>query len=176
MTHALRLAGWIFEFGLFGLLVATLIYTYRLDRSIGQMRAERSALQALIDQIGTSINAAISATGRLKDQASQSALALDDACQAAEVSTRRLDELISEATLILNRPPVAERREGKSTSAVMPAISAIKPGQTGGSCSQPAPPPSHSHSSSTRAAASQRSAKQQSRAERELARMLLDAS
>lgn len=176
MMHMIRIAGWIFEFGLFGLLLATLTYARRLDHSIVRMRANGAELQELIEQIGTSINAAISATERLKEQAGASAIALDEACQTAAVSARRLDELISQATLILDRPSLPTRQAPDLRSATAPAVSTAEPGTNAVGRSASRARVVRKSSSKVRAVASRYSDKPQSRAERDLARMLLDAS
>ncbi|OYW11785.1 MAG: hypothetical protein B7Z59_03375, partial [Acidiphilium sp. 37-67-22] len=76
LTYILTYGAWGFQSVLFGVLIFTLVYARRLDKSILQMRADRHALQELVDQIGTSVSSAISATERLKEQASQSFTAL----------------------------------------------------------------------------------------------------
>lgn len=131
-----------------------------------RLRTDRAALRDLIEQIGSSITAAIAAADRLKDEASHGVAALDDACQAAAVSTRRLDELISTATLVSNQPTPVARVEGASSAE---EIVALRPVAALGSVER-------NLVSSPRSAVSRRAQKPQSRAERDLARMLLDAS
>lgn len=175
MTHLLKIAAWVFEFGLFGLLLITLIYARRLDQSIIRMRADRTILQALVDQIGASITSAIAASDRLKEQAGQSAVMLDDACQTAAVSTRRLDELISQATLITRyQQPISPPESVPVDSPVAPIGKSEEATTTSPTKAQGTE--DRRVSSSPKSTNLRRTGKPQSRTERDLARMLLDVS
>ena len=173
LADLLEFGTWGFQIVLFGLLVFTLIYARRLDRSIIQMRAERQTLQELIDRIGTSVTAAIDATDRLTKQAGESSLALDEACQAAAVATKRLDDAISQATIVANMPPLMERQETveaplKPVMATQPPSTTLMAQPHGVLTAKPHP--------LARPASSRRPVKLQSRAERDLARMLSDVT
>ncbi|CAG4921993.1 unnamed protein product [Acidocella sp. C78] len=173
LTYILTYGAWGFQSVLFGVLVFTLVYARRLDKSILQMRADRHALQELVDQIGTSVSSAISATERLKEQAGQSFTALEEACKAAAASTTRLDELISQANIAADTQKRAESKEGFDMSDTSAAVIDLKPQDAVASprgVLMAKPNPLH------RSNQSRRPAKLQSRAERDLARMLLDAT
>ncbi|HQT73903.1 MAG TPA: hypothetical protein PLX84_08170, partial [Acidiphilium sp.] len=134
---------------------------------------DRHALQELVDQIGTSVSSAISATERLKEQASQSFTALEEACQAAAASTNRLDQLISQANIAADTQKRAESKEGFDMADATSAVIDLKPQDAVASprgVLMAKPNPLH------RSPQSRRPAKLQSRAERDLARMLLDAT
>lgn len=178
MFAILKLGTSIFELGLFGLLIFTLIYARRLDRSIVRLRADREILKDLLEQIGSSIAAAVAATDRLRDQANQGVAALDDACQAAAVSTRKLDELISNATLAASRlrAVVAEDPAPRESEAKAPPHNAPAPAPAAARLAVVPASTERMAAPSSRPAATRRIHKPQSRAERDLARMLLDAS
>ena len=173
LVDLLEFGTWGFQVVLFGLLVFTLIYARRLDRSIIQMRAERQTLQELIDRIGTSVTAAIDATDRLTKEAGKSSAVLDEACQAAAVATKRLDDAISQATIVANMPPLMERQE--AVEAPLKAAMTTQPQST----HLIAPPHgvlTATPNSLARPSSSRRSVKLQSRAERDLVRMLADVT
>lgn len=169
MNGLLAAIEWSFELGLLGLLLTTLIYMRRLDRLLRQMRGDGKTLQSLVQQIGTSITAAIAAADQLKAESKEAVEILEEACATAAVTTRKLDDLIGQATLIAKRPlgfpavaaaPIEPVREEIELGApvVMPLVEVTRPVQ----------PP--------RVAAPRRAGRPQSRVERDLARMLLDAS
>jgi hypothetical protein len=173
LADLLEFGTWGFQIVLLGLLVFTLIYARRLDRSIIQMRAERQTLQELIDRIGTSVTAAIDATDRLTKEAGESSIALDEACQAAAAATKRLDDAISQATIVANMPALAERQEAVE-APLKPVVVTPPQGTTlmapphGVLTAKPNP--------LARTTSSRRPVKLPSRAERDLARMLADAT
>lgn len=160
----IKLTEFVFELGLCCILLVTLAYARRLDRLLNQVRRDREGMESLIGQIGSSIEAAITATDRLQGEASRSGVALEDACDAAAQATRRLDDLISQATLIstsrsVNIPQEQRIRETSARSEAPPTGQvAVAPGV------------------SVCTIALRRGGKPQSRVEQDLARMLVDAS
>ncbi|MDD2877146.1 MAG: hypothetical protein PHT60_06085 [Acidiphilium sp.] len=113
-------AEWIFQVGLFAILVATLTYACRLDRLLRQVRCDRDALHSILPQIDVSISAAIIATDRLILETSRAGVALKEACESAETTTRKLDDRISGAARI-----ISAAKDEITTSR--PALTAVRP-------------------------------------------------
>jgi len=150
---------WGFQIGLFCILVATLIYARRLESTLRQVRADQGGLSAMLSQIDAAISAASAAADRLMADSSRVDASLREACDTAEIMTRKLDDLLGRSSLMMKA----------QVAPVSPALSGDEPLRTR---------PDHLSASkpAMRSLTPRRAAKPHSRAERDLARMLSDAS
>lgn len=155
MIHTYRdVAGWIFQIGMFGILLATLVYARRLEAMLQRIRRDEGGFQAALPQMDAAISAANAAAERLMADAGRADAGLRQSCDAADAMIRRLDDLLRQAAGAASVGDVA----------VPVADVEVKPARTA-----PVRPP-------MRSLTPRRSAKPQSRIERDLARMLSDAS
>lgn len=120
---------WALEIALIFLLGATLYHALRLERALGVLKQDRSALQDLVASFNASTRSAEDAVARLASAGGSAELALRrqvDAAAAkqdelrflterAETAAERLDGLIRGS-----RPSVAERDGGMRSDTVVP--------------------------------------------------------
>ena len=112
---------WILELALAGLLSATLFHALRLERALGVLKQDRSALEALIAGFGASTSQAATSIGRLRQTADGAGAQLarqidtgitlkDDLAFLAERGDRLADRLetLVRAGRPLAAPPLRE--------------------------------------------------------------------
>lgn len=96
---------WILEFVLSGLLVATLFHALRLERALGVLKRDRTALEALVAGFNASTSQAETSIGRLRQAADGAGR---DIAQRIDTATTLRDDL---AFLIERGDRLADRME-----------------------------------------------------------------
>ena len=112
---------WILEFGLSGLLLATLFHALRLERALGVLKRDRTALEALVAGFNASTSQAETSIGRLRQAADGAGR---DIAHRIDTATTLRDDL---AFLIERGDRLADRmeqlvREGRPLAAPPPVF------------------------------------------------------
>jgi len=112
---------WILELGLSGLLVATLFHALRLERALGMLKRDRTALEALVAGFNASTSQAETSIARLRQTADGTGR---DIAHRIDTATTLKDDL---AFLIERGDRLADRmeqlvRQGRPLAAPVPAM------------------------------------------------------
>ena len=115
---------WILELALSGLLLATLFHAMRLERALGVLKRDRTALEALVAGFNASTSQAETSIGRLRQAADGAGR---DIAQRIDTATTLKDDL---AFLIERGDRLADRmehlvRQGRPLAAPVPALAEI---------------------------------------------------